>query len=118
MRHHNFRNLKVWQLAMELVTDIYVQTASFPDYEKFGLSSQLRRSAISVPSNISEGSAKSSERDFVRFLEMSLGSSFEVETQLLIAGNLDMLTENALSENLNKLHEVQKMIVGLIKSLK
>lgn len=103
---------------MELVTEVYAQTTTFPEEERFGLSSQLRRCAISVPSNISEGSAKSSERDFTRFLEMSLGSSFELETQLLIGRNLNMITEDAVSVHLNKLHEVQRMIIGLIKSLR
>lgn len=103
---------------MDLVKEVYLKTTSFPEQEKFGLSSQIRRSAVSVPSNFAEGSAKSSEKDFTRFLEISLGSSFELETQLLIAKELKFLQEDALSELLNKLHEVQKMIVGLTKSLK
>ena len=103
---------------MDLVKEVYLFTNSLPEQEKFGLSSQLRRSAVSVPSNIAEGSAKSSEKDFSRFLEISLGSSFELETQLIIAKELNMLQENAFSELLNKLHEVQKMLVGLAKTLK
>lgn len=118
MKHHNFRNLKVWQLAIELVKEVYLHTNSFPEQEKFGLSSQIRRSAVSVPSNIAEGSAKSSEKDFNPFLEMSLGSSFELETQLLIAKELNLLKEEAFSDIEFKLHEVQRMIVGLTKSLK
>lgn len=103
---------------MEVVKEVYLHTVPFPSHEKFGLSSQIRRCAISVPSNIAEGSAKSSERDFTRFLEISLGSSFELETQLLLAKELDFLSESALSDLILKLHEVQKMIVGLTKSLR
>lgn len=105
-------------MAMDLVREVYLKTTLFPEQEKFGLSSQIRRSAVSVPSNIAEGSAKSSEKDFTRYLEISLGSSFELETQLLLAKDLNMLQEDALSGLLNKLHEIQKMIVGLTKSLK
>ena len=105
-------------MAMELVKSVYLQTNLFPEQEKLGLSSQIRRSAVSVPSNIAEGSAKSSEKDFGRFLKISLGSSFELEAQLILAKELNMLREDAFSELQLKLHEVQKMMVGLSKSLK
>ena len=117
MKSHNFRNLKVWQQAMDLVTDVYKHSASFPKEEMFGLTAQIRRSAVSVPSNIAEGSAKSSEKDFARFLEISMGSSFEVETQLIIANRLNMLSSQDFELLLAKLQEIQRMITGLSKSL-
>ena len=73
---HNFRKLDIWLKSMDLVVEIYNLTSVFPNHEKFGLSSQMQRSAVSIPSNIAEGSAKSSNKDFARFLEMSLGSSY------------------------------------------
>lgn len=117
MKSHNFRNLKVWQLSMELVEEVYKVTSQFPKEELFGLTSQLKRSAVSVPSNIAEGSAKSSEKDFSRFLEISMGSSCELETQLILAQRLGMLSEESLNSLITQLHEVQKMVTGLAKSL-
>ena len=75
---HNFRKLDIWVKSMDLVTDIYRVTNAFPNQERFGLTSQMQRSAVSIPSNIAEGSAKSSNKDFARFLEMSIGSSYEL----------------------------------------
>ena len=117
MKSHNFRNLKVWQQSMDLVTEVYKHSSQFPKEEMFGLTSQLRRSAVSVPSNIAEGFAKSSEKDFARFLEISMGSSYEVETQLIIANRLSMLSTEDFNLMLEKLQEVQRMISGLSKSL-
>ena len=77
----NFRNLKIWQRAMKLVIAIYNLTRMLPKEEKFGLKSQMTRAAISIPSNIAEGSSRSSPKEFKHFLEMSLGSAFELETQ-------------------------------------
>lgn len=80
----NYRNLKVWQQAISLVIDIYHLTENLPKTEQFGLTSQIRRAAVSIASNIAEGSQKKSKADFVRFLEIAQGSSAEVETQLII----------------------------------
>lgn len=102
---------------MDLVTEVYQHSASFPKDEMFGLTAQIRRSAVSIPSNIAEGSAKSSEKDFSRFLEISMGSSFEVETQLIIANKLNMLSIEKFDILLANLHEIQRMIAGLSKSL-
>ena len=90
---HNFKKLKIWDNSMNLVLESYKLTRSFPDFEKFGLASQMNRCAVSIPSNISEGSSKSTDKHFNKYLEVSLGSAFEWETQLIIA-----LNENYLSE--------------------
>ncbi|WP_439181610.1 four helix bundle protein [Carboxylicivirga taeanensis] len=85
-----FRELLVWQKSMDFVTEAYNVTAGFPDDEKFGLTNQLRRASVSIPSNIAEGFGRKSDGDFSRFLSIALGSSFEVQTQLEIAKNVDL----------------------------
>jgi len=90
---HNFRELKIWQKSISLVTDVYGNTMSFPNSEKFGLTNQIRRSAVSVPSNIAEGCGRNSDKELVHFLGISNGSSFELETQLIIAQNLKFIKE-------------------------
>lgn len=116
METHNFRELKVWQSARTLVKDVYVLIACFPEDERFGLTSQVRRAAVSVPSNIAEGSGRS-DRDFVRFLSISLSSAYEVETQLLLAYDLGFLSQEKLDLAVPKVHEIQRMIVGLQRKL-
>lgn len=115
---HNFKNLIVWQKSMKLVEDIYGYTSSFPKEEKYQLISQINRSALSIPSNIAEGSGRSTEKEFKHFLRIALGSSYELETQLILSKNLGMLeTENF--ERISKdLEKVQKMLIGFSKSLK
>ena len=114
---HNFKKLDIWIKSMDLVTEIYQITNTFPNYERFGLTSQMQRSAVSIPSNIAEGSAKSSNKDFSRFLEMSIGSSFELETQIILATNLRYLeSENSITIQ-NKISEIQKMIIGFKNKL-
>ena len=114
----NFRNLKIWQKGMELVLDVYEICKILPNEEKFGLRSQLTRAAVAIPSNIAEGSSRNSAKDFKRFLEISLGSSFELETQLLIVEKLNISKMEKFSSIIDKLHEEQKMINGFIKTLK
>jgi four helix bundle protein len=109
---HNFRKLNIWTKSIVFVTNIYRLTKSFPKEEKFGLCSQVERAVVSIPSNIAEGSAKSSNKDFARFLEISLGSSFELESELLIARNLNYLNEENYIQIQRDLIELQKMIVG------
>lgn len=116
MESHNFRELNVRKLARSLVKDIYVLSAEFPDDERFGLTSQLRRAAISIPSNIAEGSGRS-DKDFVRFLAISLSSAFEVETQLLLAFDLRFSNQQAIDEIIQKVQEIQRMIYGLQRKL-
>src|SRR5262245_16265163 len=110
----NFRDLKVWQKAHAFVLDIYRSTASFPDNEKYGLTSQVRRAAASIPANIAEGSMRSSDPDFARFLFISIGSASEVDYYLLLARDLGFL-QSAIYEKLDvELQEVKRMLNGLI----
>lgn len=114
---HNFRKLDIWVKSMDLVTDIYRITNTFPNQERFGLISQMQRSAVSIPSNIAEGSAKSSNKDFARFLEMSIGSSYELETELTIASKLNYMELDVFVSLQNKIVEIQKMIIGFKNKL-
>ena len=102
---------------MDLAGEIYLLTNSFPSIERFGLISQMQRSAVSIPSNIAEGSAKSSNKDFSRFLEMSIGSSFELETQLILATKLNYLESEVSISTQSKINELQKMIIGFKNKL-
>lgn len=109
------KDLDVWKLSIELVTNIYKSTKQFPSDEKFGLTNQLRRTAVSIPSNIAEGAARKSNKEYLHFLYISLGSAAELETQLIIAHNLKYLNEteyNSINEQLDK---VFKPLVGLMK---
>ena len=108
-------DLKVWQLAMDLVTDIYAMTKYFPDSEKFGLSSQMQRAAVSVPSNIAEGAGRESTADFMRFLVIARGSLSELETQVLIAQRLGYADN--VSQQLAKIKDIFMLLKGLIKKV-
>jgi len=114
---HNFKKLDIWTKSMDLASEIYLLTNSFPSIERFGLISQMQRSAVSIPSNIAEGSAKSSNKDFSRFLEMSIGSLFELETQLILATRLNYIESEVSISTLNKINELQKMIIGFKNKL-
>lgn len=114
---HNFKELKVWQNSKNLVIDIYKDTEKFPKTEIFGLTNQIRRASVSVPSNIAEGCGRASDKDFLRFLDIANGSSFELETQLIIANELKFLENQSFESLANKLDEIQKMIYGLRKNL-
>ncbi|MEM7484815.1 MAG: four helix bundle protein [Bacteroidota bacterium] len=103
---HNFKKLKIWKNSMNLVSESYKITRNFPDYEKFGLTSQMNRCAISIPSNIAEGSSKSSDKHFKNYLETSLGSAFEWETQLIIAYNEKYIS----TDTFNKLEQKVKQL--------
>ena len=116
---HNFRRLNIWIKSIDFVTEVYQMTKTFPKEERFGLSSQMERASVSIPANIAEGSAKSSEKDFARFLEMSLGSAYELESELLIALKLNYITEETYMLFQNNLIELEKMITSFrIKLLK
>lgn len=84
MRRHNFKELQIWLLAIELIDENYLLTASLPDYERYGLRTQMNRCSVSIASNIAEGSSKRTDKHFIRFLEDSLSSAYEWETQLMI----------------------------------
>jgi four helix bundle protein len=113
MRTH--KDLIVWQKSISFVTDIYQATKSFPKEELFGLTSQMRRAAISIPSNIAEGHGRHSKKELIRFLSISLGSASELETQLIISKNLDFISEDESNQLLSYNEEVIKMLVSLIK---
>ena len=115
----NFRDLKVWQNGMQIVKEVYLLANTLPNIERFGLTSQITRAAVSVPSNIAEGSSRSSDKDFGRFLEISLGSLFEIETQLHIIKELGWVDENSRFESLmNSIIENQKMLTSFIQKAK
>lgn len=105
---HNFKKLKIWQESIALVSDSYNLTKLFPDFEKFGLATQMNRCAVSIPSNIAEGSSKSTDKHFSRYLEFSLGSAFEWETQLIIAFNEKYISEKKFKELEHKIKQIQK----------
>jgi len=113
----DFRELKVWQKAHSFVLDVYRHTKTFPSDERFGLSAHLRKSATSIPSNISEGCGRKSEREFARFLSIAAGSTSETEYQLLLARDLGYLDHGAY-DHLNQLvNEIKKMLNSLIQKL-
>ncbi len=111
----NFRDLEVWKSSIILVKKIYLITSEFPNEEKFGLSSQINRCSISIPSNIAEGCSRTSQKDFSRFLQISLGSSFELETQIEIAKEVGFIDEELYLEIILELNTIQKRIQSLKK---
>ncbi|PWW30095.1 four helix bundle protein [Chryseobacterium sp. AG844] len=113
----NFKELLVWQRSIDFVTEIYRTTEVFPKDEIYGLPSQIRRAAVSIPSNIAEGNSRRSKPDYVQFLKISRGSCAEVETQLIISKNLKFLNENEHLKLNEKIIEISKMLNGLINSL-
>ena len=114
---HNFRKLDIWTKSMNLVTEIYQLTNTFPNHERFGLMSQMQHAAVSIPTNIVEGSAKTSNKDFARFLEISIGSLLELETEITIALNLKYIDSLVFENIQNKIIELQKMITGFKNKL-
>ena len=113
----SYRDLIVWQKSMSLVPLIYKLVAQLPENEKFGLTSQIKRSAVSIPSNIAEGYGRNYRKDYSRFLQIARGSLFENQTQLEIAVNLDFIKVNDLEEIKELSVEVEKMLNSLIKKL-
>jgi four helix bundle protein len=117
MSPSSYKDLIAWQKGMELVAMIYDATDRFPPHEQFGLVSQLRRAAVSVPSNIAEGKAHYSNRDFVRFLRHARGSLAEIETQVLIAQQRKYLPDATTTKLSQQLDELGRILSGLIRSL-
>jgi four helix bundle protein len=109
----DFRKLKVWQKAHELVLATYQATSRMPAEERFGLSSQIRRCAVSVASNIVEGSSRGSDADFARFVQIAIGSASELEYQLLLAHDLQFIDERSHRDLSNKVIEVRKMLITI-----
>ena len=106
---HNLKELKIWNKAVELSVDVYKATVYFPKEEIYGLTSQIRRAAVSIPSNISEGAGRNSTKEFIHFLGIANGSSYELQTQLLIANKLNLITSEVLDPLLKEIEEIQKM---------
>ena len=113
----SFKELKVWQKAYQFCLEMYKVTGSFPTDEKFGLISQIRRAAISIPSNIAEGYGRKTIPDYVRCLYIAYGSTCELETQILLSEDLNYLNEDNQNILLEKINEVERMLMALIKSL-
>lgn len=114
---HHFRKLNIWLKSVDLVTDIYRLTSTFPAHERFGLMSQMQRAAISCPTNIAEGSAKSSDKDFARFLEITHGSLLELETELIVAKSLEYIDIEKYEQYKEKIVGLQKMIYSFKERL-
>ncbi|PWN65837.1 four helix bundle protein [Chryseobacterium viscerum] len=113
----NFKELIVWQKSIDFVTEMYRITETFPKTEIYGLISQIRRAAVSIPSNIAEGNSRRSKPDYLQFLKISRGSCAEVETQLIISKNLNFLNEDDYLKLNEGIIEISKMLNGLINSL-
>ena len=118
MSIQNYQDLIVWQKAMKLAELVYAFTKQFPQEEIYGLTSQVRRAAVSVPSNIAEGQARSGSAEFRNFLSISYGSRAEAETQLIIAQRLNYITKSQLEEALDLSNEIKRMTHTLISKLK
>ena len=116
MRSH--KDLDVWKRSVTLVTNIYSITSKFPKEEIYGITNQVRRAAVSLPSNIAEGAARKNSKEFIQFLYIALGSNAELETQIIICRNLDYLSEKVSIDILKEINEIRNMILGLIKFMK
>ena len=113
----NYKELKVWQKSFKLCLEIYKMTKNFPNEEKYGLSSQMRRASVSIPSNIAEGYGRKTLPDYVRSLYIAYGSACEIETQILLSGDLYYLKRENQKLLLEKIKEVERILMALIKSL-
>ena len=116
MKSH--KDLDVWKAAIKLAREIYVLTASFPNEERFGMTMQMRRASVSIASNIAEGAARQGDKEFVQFLHIALGSAAELETQLIIAGEVGLSKASALGAVEVSLTHVRQLLIGLIRSIK
>lgn len=113
----NFKELKIWQKGFSIAMNSFKITETFPKQEKFGLASQINMCGVSIPSNIAEGSSRSSPREYSRYIEISLGSCFELETQLLIAKELNYGDKSVILETLSQITEEEKMLTSFSKTL-
>ena len=113
---NSFRDLNIWKNGLLIAREVYLLTKKLPKEETFGLSSQMRRAAISVPSNIAEGRSRNSRKDFAQFLHIALGSLAELETQLFLTD--DLYQDIKVDDVIRMIHEEQKMVMGMIKALK
>ncbi|GGG45122.1 four helix bundle protein [Bizionia arctica] len=115
---HRFKDLEIWKKSRLFCSEIYSITSKFPESEKFGLVNQLRRASVSIPSNIAEGSSRNSNKDFTRFLQIAIGSAYEIETQLLIASDLKFINQQEVISLLKNLESIIKMISKFKSTLK
>ena len=113
----NYKELRVWQKSYELCLKIYGIAPKFPTEEKYGLTSQIKRSAVSIPSNIAEGYGRKTTADYIRMLYIAYGSVCELETQILLAGDLDFIEKRQEDAILSDIAEIERMLKALIKSL-
>ncbi len=118
MGMHNYRELKIWQRSMDFVEKIYQVSSEFPKEEKYGLTAQIRACVVSIPSNISEGAGRGTNKQFKRFLEFSMGSINEVQTQLELAFRVKYLSKNIYESLIDEALQIYKMILGFYNSLK
>lgn len=114
---HNFRKLNIWKESITLAKETYSITKAFPKSEMYGISSQMQRCAVSVASNIAEGTAKGTDKHFIQYLETALGSSFEWETQLIIAFEIEYISEETFKHLEKKIQSIQGMITRFMESL-
>ncbi|MBC7758714.1 MAG: four helix bundle protein [Phormidesmis sp. FL-bin-119] len=114
---HNFRKLTIWQNAMIIAKEVYATTATFPKEEIYGLVSQINRCSVSVPSNIAEGSSRSSNKEFAHFIKISIGSLFELETQLTLSNKFGIINSEVLSDLMLKIVALQRMLLRFMKTL-
>ncbi len=115
---HNFEKLKVWQKAMDLTVDVYQVSRLLPKEEKFNLIHQIKKCAVSIPSNIAEGSGRNSNNEFIHYLGIANGSTFELITQLILAKRLNLINEEVIQPFINNLVEISNMNFSLQKTLK
>lgn len=115
---HNFRELKIWKEAMEITKTTYRLTKTFPGAELYGLTSQINRAAVSIPSNIAEGAGRNSNKEFTQFLNISIGSCFELETQMILAFEFGYIQKDDLEIFTLNLNKLEKMINTLISTLR
>jgi len=114
----SYRDLKVWQTGIDITLEIYKLTKDFPQHEIYGLTSQLRRAAVSIPSNVTEGQARKSDKELARFLGIAKGSLAEIETQIIIATELDYITQEKANAVLKLTEMESRMLSGLINSVR
>ena len=114
----NFRELRIWQKGMEIVMGVYRLAPLLPPDERFGLKTQIQRAAVSIPSNIAEGCSRSSEQEFRRFLEIAIGSAYELETQLTISLHLNLMSKETVDPILSLITQEQKILNSFISTVK
>jgi four helix bundle protein len=114
---HNFKKMKIWQEACNTVTNIYKLTEKIPVSERYGLISQIQRAAVSIPANIAEGSGRTTNLEFKRFLDIAIGSAFELETLVILAGNLGFISKEDTITNTTNINNLDKMIISFKQQL-